>query len=41
MMVRRRDAALALAFAALLAVGCSNKHVSRIEPDTVTDLSGA
>ncbi len=41
MMVRRRDAAVALAFAALLAVGCSNKHVSRIEPDTVTDLSGA
>jgi uncharacterized protein (TIGR02722 family) len=26
---------------ALTATACSNKHVTRVEPDTVTDLSGA
>ena len=30
----------AILVVAVLAASCSNKHVSRIEPDTVTDLSG-
>ena len=30
----------AILVVAFLAAGCSNKNVSRIEPDTVTDLSG-
>ncbi len=31
---------LPVLFVALLVAGCSNKHVTRIEPETVTDLSG-
>jgi len=34
-------APIALLLLALTATACSNKHVTRIEPDTVTDLSGA
>lgn len=34
-------APLLLLLLALTATACSNKHVTRIEPDTVTDLSGA
>jgi len=30
----------AILVVALLMASCSNKQVSRIEPDTVTDLSG-
>ena len=30
----------AILVVALLMASCSNKHVSRVEPDTVTDLSG-
>lgn len=41
MMSRPRTVAAAFLLVALAASGCSNKHVSRIEPDTVTDLSGA
>lgn len=32
---------LVLLLLALTATACSNKHVTRVEPDTVTDLSGA
>ena len=31
----------ALLLVAAAALACSNKHVTRVEPDTVTDLSGA
>ena len=37
---RSLTAAGAILLVALLAASCSNKNVSRIEPDTVTDLSG-
>ena len=38
--MKSRPFAAAVAVVALLAAGCSNKHVTRIEPETVTDLSG-
>ena len=38
--MKSRRFAAAVAVVALLAAGCSNKHVTRIEPETVTDLSG-
>lgn len=39
----RRSIGVPLVFLllALTATACSNKHVTRVEPDTVTDLSGA
>ena len=37
---RSLTAAGAILVVAVLAASCSNKNVSRIEPDTVTDLSG-
>jgi TolB-like protein len=40
MMSRPRTVAVVFLLVALAAAGCSNKNVSRIEPDTVTDLSG-
>ncbi|MEJ2547909.1 MAG: penicillin-binding protein activator LpoB [Gemmatimonadota bacterium] len=41
MITRSRAAAAALVLGAVVLAGCSNKNVSRIEPDTVTDLSGS
>jgi uncharacterized protein (TIGR02722 family) len=41
MINRSRAAAAALVLGAVVLAGCSNKNVSRIEPDTVTDLSGS
>ncbi len=38
---RPLTSAAAMLFVAVLTASCSNKHVSRIEPDTVTDLSGS
>ena len=38
---RAMGAPVAFILLALTATACSNKHVTRIEPDTVTDLSGA
>ncbi|MEJ2481543.1 MAG: penicillin-binding protein activator LpoB [Gemmatimonadota bacterium] len=40
MITRSRAAAAAFLLGAVVLAGCSNKNVSRIEPDTVTDLSG-
>lgn len=40
-MSRPLTSAAAILIVAVLAASCSNKHVSRIEPDTVTDLSGS
>jgi hypothetical protein len=37
---RPLTSAAAILIVALVAASCSNKHVTRIEPDTVTDLSG-
>ena len=38
---RVAGAPIALLLLALMATACSNKHVTRVDPDTVTDLSGA
>jgi len=38
---RRIGGPLVVLLGALAAASCSNKHVTRIEPDTVTDLSGS
>jgi len=35
------SAPIALLLLAVLATACSNKHVTRVDPSTVTDLSGA